>query len=149
VGESTQPAGWHYLRQAATVAAADAPQGGRYLSFANEQPGRSSQALQGFAVDGRKISQLRIASFVRGVDLAADPNTNGGPAVIVSFFDDRRAAIDHARLGPWNGSFDWRRDAADVPVPLAAREAIFAIGLHGATGRLDIDDLTIAEPEAR
>jgi hypothetical protein len=34
-------------------------------------------------------------------------------------------------------------------VPLAAREAIIAIGLHGGTGRLDLDDVTMSAAGAR
>jgi protein-L-isoaspartate(D-aspartate) O-methyltransferase len=144
VGQTTQPAGWHYLRQAQVKALGDAEGSGRYLEFANSQPGRSSQCLQGFALDGRKVSRLKLAARVRGAQLAADPATNGAAAVILTFFDDRRAAIDYSTLGPWSGDFAWRDESADIAVPLAAREAILAIGLHGGTGRLDVDDLTMS-----
>ncbi len=143
VGDSDRPSGWHYLRQAATKVDGDAASSGRYLSFANKQAGLSSQCLQGFAVDGRQVSRLMVACRVRGAGLAVDPATSGAPAAIVTFFDDRRAAIDHAQLGPWTGDFDWRDESAELAVPLAAREAILAIGLHGGTGRLDMDDLTL------
>ncbi len=143
VGETDRPAGWHYLRQAALVAADDAPQGRHFLRFDNAQPGRGSQALQGFAVDGRKVSTLKISSRVRGQNLAADANTESAPAIVVTFFDERRGAIDEAGLGPWTGSFAWKRESTEVAVPLAAREAIVAIGLHGATGQLDLDEVRI------
>jgi protein-L-isoaspartate(D-aspartate) O-methyltransferase len=144
VGQSPQPAGWHYLRQAAVKSHDQSPTAGRYLEFANEQQGRSSQVLQGFAIDGRKVSRLRLECRVRGVNLAADPASGGAAAVFVSFFDDRRAAIDYGQLGPWKGDFDWRDEATEIAVPLAAREAIIAVGLHGGTGRLGMDDLSLS-----
>ncbi|RIK86660.1 MAG: protein-L-isoaspartate(D-aspartate) O-methyltransferase [Planctomycetota bacterium] len=150
VGDTRLPAGWHYVRQAVVVAAdAAAPGGKRYMSFANDQPGLSSQALQGFAVDGRRISRLSVSCSVAGERLAGNVETAGAPAVIISFFDERRAAIDHGQLGPLTGSFSWQKRSAEIPVPLEAREAILAVGLHGGTGRLDIDELAIrpvAEP---
>jgi protein-L-isoaspartate(D-aspartate) O-methyltransferase len=147
LGETTQPAGWHYLRQAAVVepeSEANPAHATRWLSFSNTQAGRSSQALQGFAVDGRKVSHLKLAVDVRGAELVADPNTSGGAAIFVTFFDDRRAAIGEAGLGPWTGAFDWREESKEIAVPLAAREAIVAIGLHGGTGRLDLDNVSLS-----
>jgi protein-L-isoaspartate(D-aspartate) O-methyltransferase len=145
IGETTQPAGWHYLRQAAVVdAKADDARPTRWLSFENTQAGRSSQALQGFAVDGRKVARLMLAVEVRGADLAADPSAGGGAAIFVTFFDDRRAAIGDAGLGPWTGTFEWTPESKEIAVPLATREAIVAIGLHGGTGRLDLDNLSLS-----
>lgn len=144
LGETDQPAGWHYLRQAAAPKAADAPEGERFITFTNKQPGVASQVLQGFALDGRIVSRLKLQCQVRGADLKEDPTTHGAAAVIVSFYDERRAPIDDAELGPWTDSFDWQEAGAEIPVPLAAREAILAIGLHGGTGRLDLDALTMA-----
>ncbi len=143
VGETTQPAGWHYLRQAQVIMA-HTDHDAASLSFTNTQAGRSSQGLQGFAVDGRKVSRLKLSCEVRGTDLAADPTTDAAAAIFVTFFDDRRAAIGDGRLGPWTGSFEWRPDSTEIAVPLAAREAIIAIGLHGGTGTLDLDDVALS-----
>jgi protein-L-isoaspartate(D-aspartate) O-methyltransferase len=146
VGKSDAPIGWHYLRQAATEQSegnAKAPEGVRWLRFANSQPGVSSQALQGMAIDGRKISRIKVACQVAAKDVVPGPGEGQLPAVIVNFYDQRRAVIDTATLGPWNGSFDWKQESGDFRVPLAAREAIIRIGLAGATGRLDLDDLQL------
>ena len=142
--ESEAPAGWHYLRQATAVRDDNAPQGERIIRFSNSEPGRPSQALQGFAVDGRRVSRLKASCQVRAKGLAAGPDRSQLPALIVTFYDERRAAIDSAQLGPWTGSFDWRREQSELRVPLAAREAILRIGLHGATGRLDLDDIQLS-----
>ncbi|HYO25291.1 MAG TPA: protein-L-isoaspartate(D-aspartate) O-methyltransferase [Lacipirellulaceae bacterium] len=141
VGETTAPAGWHYLRQAAVKRGGGAS--GGYLEFANQQPGRSSQCLQGFAIDGRKVGELVLSCRARGAGLAPDPASAGGASVIISFFDARRAAIDYATLGPWTGDFEWRTERRTVAVPLAAREAIVAIGLHGGIGVLGLDDVEV------
>ena len=42
----------------------DAPEGKNYVTFNNTMPGRGSQALQGFAVDGRKVAA--VAAFGAG-----------------------------------------------------------------------------------
>jgi protein-L-isoaspartate(D-aspartate) O-methyltransferase len=142
--DSDAPLGWHYLRQAATVDDATAPEGSRYVRFENTEPGRPSQALQGFAIDGRRVSRLQASCQVKAADVAAGPDKSQLPALIVTFYDDRRAAIDNAQIGPWTGSFGWRREHEEIPVPLAAREAIVRIGLHGATGRLELDALKLS-----
>jgi protein-L-isoaspartate(D-aspartate) O-methyltransferase len=67
VGEG--PAGWHYVRQAKLVDDPKSPDGKQYLDFTNSDPGRGSQALQGFAVDGRKVSELDVSLRVRLKDV--------------------------------------------------------------------------------
>jgi len=143
LGQTDEPTGWHYLRQATTIAGAEAPEGKRWLRFSNESPGRASQALQGFAVDGRKVARLMVSAQVKGRDILAGPDESRSPGLIVTFYDGRRAAIDSDQLGPWRGTFDWRRERAELRVPLAAREAILRIGLHGASGRLEMDDVRL------
>jgi protein-L-isoaspartate(D-aspartate) O-methyltransferase len=143
VGDTTAPAGWHYLRMGAANAQPDAPEGKSYLSFSNDQTGRGCQALQGLAIDGRKISRIKLSCQVRGENLRADDTTGASAAVILTFYDEPRATIADAMLGPWTGSFAWRTESDEVRVPLAAREAILSIGLHGGAGKFDIDDVRI------
>ena len=148
VGQSQQPAGWHYLRQAEAIADAAAPEGQRLLRFASDEPGKASQALQGFAVDGRQVSRLDVSCRVHGTTLQRGPTEDAAAALIVTFYDGRRAAVDSQGLGPWQGDFAWRQEKKSVPVPLAAREAIVRIGLLGATGRLEIDDVRLESRQA-
>jgi protein-L-isoaspartate(D-aspartate) O-methyltransferase len=146
VGDGTDPLGWHYLRQATTHkgdASTAAPEGSRWLRFANDDPGVTSQALQGMALDGRKVSQIKITCQVRAENIVAGPGEGQLPAVVVSFYDERRAVIETVSLGPWSGSFDWKEASEQFRVPLATREAIIRIGLAGATGRLELDDLQL------
>jgi protein-L-isoaspartate(D-aspartate) O-methyltransferase len=148
VGQTTQPEGWHYLRQGA-VAESGAPEGDRYLAFANDQPGRGCQALQGMPLDGRQVSRVKLSCRVRGDNLAEDPATGAEAAAILTFYDERRAAIDDAMLGPWTDTFPWKAAEAEIRVPLAAREAILSIGLYGSLGKLDVDAVRLVAQPSR
>ena len=53
VDENGFVGGWYYQRQTKWKTATDAPQGRSYVTFQNEDPGRHSHLLQGFAIDGR------------------------------------------------------------------------------------------------
>ena len=129
-GKPPQVTGWHYQRQMEVVSG-DAPSGKNYVVFKNSEPGRGSQALQGFAVDGRKVKQLEITLRVRGQDLR--PAQTGGPfpRTVVTFFDENRATVGEGHIGLWRGTFGWQLETARIAVPPRAREAIFQIGLLG------------------
>ncbi len=147
---SDQPTSWHYLRQAHVVDDEQAaPKGQRFISFTNSKPGNASRALQGLALDGRAMSQVQFSAQVRGQNLRSGPTPRQRAAVLITFYDQRRAVIDSERLGNWEGTFDWQHESRNLRVPLASREAIIRIGLLGGTGQLEIDDvsLTALEPE--
>jgi len=63
------------------------------------------------------------------------------PAVTIAFFDHSRARSTTASFGGWLGTFEWREERGDLVVPPWAKEAILQIGMLGATGRLDVDDV--------
>ncbi|MCH2115796.1 MAG: protein-L-isoaspartate(D-aspartate) O-methyltransferase, partial [Pirellulales bacterium] len=138
VGDSRLPANWHYLRQARVVA-----EDAAYLSMTNRVPGQACRALQGLALDGQAISEVQLSVRLRGRDLATGPTPHQRAAVIITFYDQRRAVIGSSRLGPWKGSFDWKIESKRVRVPFATREAIVRLGLHGGVGQLDLDDVAI------
>jgi protein-L-isoaspartate(D-aspartate) O-methyltransferase len=142
-GDPPAPTGWHYQRQLDLVGDKDAPEGKNYISFKNTTPGRGSQALQGFAVDGRKVVQLRLSVKVRGRDIHPGPNGKQVAAVVVNFYDERRTPLGEAVFGTWRGTFDWQSETRSLNVPLKAREAIIYIGLLGAVGEVSFDDLKI------
>ena len=143
-GNAKEPAGWHYQRQLTLITgAADAPQGSSFARFQNAELGRGCQALQGFAVDGRQVSTLRLSMSAKGVDIRSGPTSNQFPHAAVSFYDERRAVVGEDALGPFSGTFDWRREERVIRVPLRAREAILRIGLLGGVGQLSIDDVRI------
>jgi protein-L-isoaspartate(D-aspartate) O-methyltransferase len=137
-----QPAGWHYQRQMKLLASPAAPDGQRFATFQNSEPGRGCHALQGFAVDGRKIDALQLTLWVRGENIEPGPSHNP-PAVIVTFYDERRAAVGEVSIGNFVGTFGWQEQVGILQVPLKAREAILRVGLLGATGELSIDLLRL------
>lgn len=143
------PRGWHYLRQAVLEEHPPGAGGGAYaLRFSNKEPGRASQALQGFAVDGRRAPAIRLSARVRGDAIRPGATPRQLPCVVVTYYDERRSALADELLGPFHGTFDWYARTAVLPVPAAAREAIVRVGLLGATGDLWVDDLRV-EPVGR
>jgi protein-L-isoaspartate(D-aspartate) O-methyltransferase len=142
--ESDLPVGWHYLRYAQIVVENEgSSKQSQFLSFESSQPGRASRALQGLALDGSSISKMKLSARVRGRDLQAGPTSGQRAAVMITFYDKRRAVIDSQRIANWSGSFDWRLESKTIRVPLAAREAIVRLGILGGVGRLDVDDVTL------
>jgi protein-L-isoaspartate(D-aspartate) O-methyltransferase len=138
-----KPAGWHYQRQLQLITADDAPEGEHYVLFSNTEPGRASRALQGLAVDGRKVGELEISLQVRAKDIRQGPTADELPVLGIMFYDEKRALLPGSSwaAGPWRDSFDWKKETERIKVPLHAREAIVRIGLHGATGELSLDDI--------
>ena len=139
------PTSWHYLRQASVVCDdMPVPTGKCYLSFENSEPGQASRALQGLALDGRAVTRVDLSAHVRGRDLGPGPTSQQRAAVIITFYDRRRAVIDSQRLADWEGTFTWRHESKRIRVPLATREAIVRLGLLGGVGRLDLDAVALA-----
>jgi protein-L-isoaspartate(D-aspartate) O-methyltransferase len=136
------PDGWHYQRQL-TLETKEAPEGQAFVTFENRDPGRAAIALQGFAVDGSKVSGLQVSLRIKGRDLRFGPSQNEKPSLIVHFYDADRKELDASVIGPWQGTFDWKRASKLIHIPPKAREAILRIGLNGATGVLSVDDVEI------
>jgi protein-L-isoaspartate(D-aspartate) O-methyltransferase len=143
-----EAAGWHYQRQL-TIKTDGAPGGKRYASFRNNDPGRGCHALQGFAVDGRSISELEVRVQVRGDNIRAASASEELPRIIITFYDDRRATVGEESVGKFEGTFPWRPETGRARVPLKAREAIIRIGLLGATGELSLDELQVRAGRAK
>ena len=142
-GDPPKPAGWHYQRQLELVADGNAPVGRRYAKFTNAEPGRGCRALQGFAVDGRKVKQLEISLRVRGKNIRPGQTTGQLPVLAVTFYDERRATLGQGAVGPWRGTFSWQEESAQIDVPVRAREAILRIGLQGAVGEICFDEIEL------
>lgn len=140
--EQPTPSGWHYQRQLRLIVdPKQACHGKHFVTFANDDPGRGCRALQGFAVDGRKIALLNVSLWVRGESIRAGQDRRQRPRLIVTFYDTRRAVVGEGMIGPWKGTFDWQQEQVRLRVPLTAREAILRIGLLGAVGQISFDDL--------
>lgn len=138
---------WYYQRQCTLVADKTAPHGNQYLRFESREESRGAQVLQGMAIDGARVSALKVSLHVRGEDLKYGPRKFEKPGCFVHFFDADRKPMAQEVVGPWQGTFDWKQISTTVHVPPKAREAVVRLGLNGATGRLDLDDLRLeAEP---
>ena len=91
------------------------------MTFTNTVPGRNSQALQGFAVDGRKVAA--DASFRRrfAARTSAPARTPQQlPGIIIGFYDENRPLLGpggEAGLGPWHGTFNWQSETKRISVP--------------------------------
>jgi protein-L-isoaspartate(D-aspartate) O-methyltransferase len=147
-GEPPMVVGWHYQRQVKVQSGRDAPQGQRYVTLSNTTPGRNAHIMQGFAIDGRKVSDLELSFEVRGKDLRPNTNVPRGtepdlPLVIVMFYDKNRGSAGKAVAGPWRDSFGWQHITQKIKVPKAAREAMLQVGLLGATGEISFDDFQL------
>ncbi|WP_197525051.1 protein-L-isoaspartate(D-aspartate) O-methyltransferase [Botrimarina hoheduenensis] len=140
-----RPAAWHYVRQAGLVTEGGrGGPGNRCLRFANEEPGLGSQALQGFAVDGREVARLAVRFDARGEGIRRGRSNAEWPYLVITFYDHRRATLASEVIGPLRGTFEWETFERALPVPIKAREAIVRLGLLGATGRMWIDNVGVA-----
>jgi protein-L-isoaspartate(D-aspartate) O-methyltransferase len=139
-----RPEAWYYVRQAQVDDTHNAPSGHQCLTIKNDVPGRHGQALQAIGVDGRKIARLDIDFWVRTTDVKAGPIDDNQAMLLVTFFDEQRAPIGQAGVGPWSGSMPWARQQGRLRVPRSARLAVVAIGLLGATGEISFDDIRSA-----
>jgi hypothetical protein len=136
-----RPEKWYYVRQAKVDSANNPPSGRKCLTITNAVPGRYGQALQAIGVDGRRIGRLDIDLWVRTANVKPGPTEENQAMVLVTFFDEQRAPISQAAIGSWSGSIPWTRQQGALFVPRAARLAVVAIGLLGATGEISFDDV--------
>jgi protein-L-isoaspartate(D-aspartate) O-methyltransferase len=141
IPDSGEPTGWYYIRQMELVEVSDAPDGRQIATFTNKDPGRTARALQGFAIDGRKIHQLQISLMVKGTDVNVGIAPDQLPQFAVIFLNENRAPAGNVKLGPWSGTFGWQKITGKLKVPPTAREAIVNIGLIGGTGEVSYDDI--------
>ena len=135
-------AGWYYQRQLERIVDT-APEGSAFVRFTNTLPGRTSRALQGFALDGRIRKEIEVSAWIRLRNVNPGPENYMRPQIAVTFFDENRGALFTRWLGPWQGSLPWRQVSGRMQVPPATREAILRIGLFGATGELDVDAIQV------
>ena len=140
--DDEKPDGWHYQRQ--TTMCDDAPMDGQYcLRFENKDSALISQALQGSAINGRTVGTLHLNYWVRCNGIVPGREISEQAAVVVHFYDTIRREVGTTVLGKWRGSFGWQNAKSTVIVPPGAKELIIRIGLNGAQGQLDLDDLQL------
>jgi len=133
--------GWYYQRQALLKTDDKSPSGKRFAHFANEDPGRSSHALQGFAVDGKRVRELKLSAFVKTDKVFQGRNRDENALLAVTLYDENRKELGAMVIGPFRGTDDWQKFEKTVRLPLRAREGILRVGLFGATGELSVDGM--------
>ncbi len=145
--------GWYYGRQvtqqritvedSAKTSAKNGPQGKYFARFSNETPGLNSHLLQGIAIDGRQVSMLRLSGRARTEDVKKGPTPEALPAIAISLYDAQRKDLGTFWIGPFRGTRAWRASSRLIRVPPTTREAILRVGLFGATGTADFDEIAI------
>ncbi len=151
--------GWYYGRQVQRIdrdriATAESddnePSGGGGLAFArffNETPGLNSHLLQGIAIDGKSVTMIRLSGKCRTNDVRVGPSSEAIPVIAISFYDELRQDLGTFSIGPFRGTRSWRSSSRLIRVPPQTHEAIVRIGLFGATGTADFDDIRIEKME--
>jgi protein-L-isoaspartate(D-aspartate) O-methyltransferase len=144
------PDGWYYARKCTLEKTREAPDGDQVLVCANTEPGKFSQILQGFGVNGQKIRQLEVRLWVRATDVAPPlARPNQGPHLIVTFYDKNRAELGTDSIGPFTGTFGWTEKHKRMSVPPKARLAVLYLGLLGTTGEVSFDNVSIKPVESK
>ncbi len=137
---------WYYQRQCTVAVGTEddpAPQGKHYAVFRNTRRGRMSQALQACAVNGKLVRRVQISGRVRLFQVSPRPQDKERAVVLVLFFDEDRRQVGQEFLGMWRGTSPWKRFRFTIRVPSQARHMVVGIGLFGAVGRVDFDDLQV------
>lgn len=140
--------GWYYGRQVRRVADQDAAiQGSAFVRFSNETPGLGSHLLQGFPIDGREVSTIRLSGKARTGEVRRGPEPKAMPMIVLSLYDEQRKELGVFSLGPFRSSRPWRSSSRLIRIPPGTREAILRIGLFGATGTADFDEISVERIE--
>ena len=136
--------GWYYQRQMELKKDALAPGGQHYVKFSSKVPGQYSHLMQGFSIDGRKVSKLKLKASLSCENVSPGLHPDDLPHVAVTFYDNNRKDLSTFIIGPIQGNSTWKKGSLEMRVPVAAREAILRIGLFGATGTASFDRISIS-----
>lgn len=135
--------GWYYQRSLELVDDPKAPGGKRYIRFSANQPGQKAHLMQGFAIDGEAISEIRLSTSVKFQNVIRGPHRDDLPTVALTFYDKERKEVGTGFMGPFRGTRDWQNLDHTIEVPRETREAIIRVGLFGATGEACFDNIMI------
>jgi protein-L-isoaspartate(D-aspartate) O-methyltransferase len=135
--------GWYYQRLAQLVDAPDAPSGQTYVRFENDLTNQASHLMQGFAIDGRQVKQVRLSGNYRGTQVTVGPEKNQLAQIAITFYDENRAEVGFGFIGPFRGTKGWSPYTKIIRVPATAREGIVRIGMFGGTGTADFDKVQV------
>ncbi len=140
------PDGWYNLRDARVADHGYGTPTSKCFRFENKRPGRPARASRAFGVDGREVEAIIVGAWVRTEEIAAGEQLGEEPGLVIDFIGDpiQLKAVRRGLLGPWKRiGLEWTHVARRLPIPPDTRLAILSMGLIGATGVLEVDDLTI------
>ncbi len=140
--------GWYYQRKLELVEEVLAPGGQYYVKFSNDIPGQHAHVMQGFAIDGRQVTKLKLLASVQCDNVLAGPHEHDLPVVGLTFYGEDRSVVGMAYIGPFRNSMTWRNLDREIQVPVGAREAIVRIGMFGSTGSVSFDSVEVRKIEA-
>ncbi len=144
LGESGFVQGWYYERLCELKTSDEAPSGKNFLTFKNSVPGQYAHLMQGIDLDGRLVSKLDFGLNVRFQNVVNGPGEYDMARCAITFYDQDRREISTEYFGPFVGTqSDWRLHEKQISVPKSTREAIFRIGMFGATGEVDFDQMIL------
>ena len=105
-----------------------------------------SRCLTALALPVEAFSGLAITVMARGQGLRG----SGGATAAVFFIDEEGRMVGEGLPAfRWSGSFDWREDVANVPVPRGAVHAVLQFDKPDGLGSIRLDDVSVtAAPNA-
>jgi|GEM_PF-1073210 len=124
------------------------------LRFEADQPGRPSRAHRGLEIPWRHVGAIEVAVWVRTQTIGPGEREGQRPGLVIDLLGDDLVATgvfvleadgdpDSDATSRGNSDGEWVKLAQVFPIPVGTNEAILALGLHGATGQIDFDGLTI------
>ena len=99
--------------------------------------------MQGLPIDGREVTSIRLSGAVRTTEVKIGSQSDSLPAIAISLYDEQRRDVGTFVIGPFRGTKDWKTHSRLIRIPPQAREAIVRIGLFGATGVADFDEIKL------
>ena len=91
----------------------------------------------------QKVKEVDLSLWVRTNEVRPGQNVKQLPRLEMTFFDENRDPVGVQRLGPWHGTTTWSRKASKIAVPPKARLAVIMLGMFGAVGEADFDNVAV------
>lgn len=140
------PDGWYNLRDAEWVDGGPLHHKGRCFRIANQLPGRPARASRAFPIDGRQAEALTVGLWIKLDGIQAGERLGEMPSLMLDLLGDDIKRVGRRMLGPWNTrdcGNGWIHVARRFSIPPETREGILTVGLLGATGTLELDELSL------
>jgi hypothetical protein len=139
------PDGWYNLRDAKWVEGGVSGPKSHCLRFENARPGRPARASRAFGVDGRKIEAIVLGLWVRAENIGPGERMGDEPGLLLDLLGHELRVVRRGLLGPWTKTIgrEWTRVVKRISIPPDTRDGILSLGLIGATGVLEVDDLAL------